>query len=175
MIRARLVVKGDVQGVGLRAYIKRVARVNKIKGVVRNLEDDTVEIYCECKNMDMLNTFRSLIEKKKRKNKDDIFSPNVEEIEVYEEIDPKYKTGREPKEFKAFYIEYGKFEDESLIREEIGSLLLVDTRDKVIGMHEDMNKSFQRIDEKYSHFSKKLDELIVYFKKFVDAYTKKAK
>jgi len=156
-VRARIIIYGDVQGVGLRAYIKRIARMNGIKGVVRNLDDGTVEIYCECKNMDDLKKFCNIIKEKKRKNEKDIFSPNVEDIKIYEEAEPNYKTGREPKEFKAFDIEYGEYEKESLTRTEIGSLLLVDTREKVIDMHNDMKNSFQVIDQKYSHFSETLD------------------
>ena len=66
-----------------------------------------------------------------------------------------------------------------MTRTEIGSLLLVDTRERVMKMHKDMMNSFKTIDEKYAHFSKtlddskeSLDEMIKYIKKFVDAYTK---
>ena len=178
-IKAKLIISGDVQGVGLRAYIKRIARINGIKGIVRNLEDGTVEVYCKCKNMITLEKFCNMIMERKRKDEKDIFSPIVEDIKICEESNLNYKKGKVPKEFKAFDIEYGKYEKESLTRSEIGSLLLVDTRNKVIKMHDDMKNSFNSIDERYSHFSETLDtfkdslnELIKYIKKFVDVYTK---
>lgn len=179
MVRARLVISGDVQGVGLRAFIKRIARMYGIRGVVRNLEDGTVEVYCECKDDQTLKKFHEIISSRKRKDEKDIFSPHVENIKIYEESEANYKTGREPKKFGLFDIEYGDYEKESLTRTEIGSLLLVDTRERVMKMHKDMMNSFKTIDEKYAHFSQtldafkeSLDEMIKYIKKFVDAYTK---
>ncbi|MEM0271769.1 MAG: acylphosphatase [Thermoprotei archaeon] len=40
----RIMVFGTVQGVGFRAYVRRVARGLGLKGYVRNLEDGSVEI-----------------------------------------------------------------------------------------------------------------------------------
>ena len=42
-----LIVSGDVQGVGYRQYVKRIGKKLKIKGSIRNLEDDTVQIRCK--------------------------------------------------------------------------------------------------------------------------------
>jgi len=179
MVKARLVISGDVQGVGLRAFIKRIARMYGIKGVVRNLDDGTVEVYCECKDDETLKKFCEIISSRKRKDEKDIFSPHVENIEAYKEPEENYKAGKVPEKFGLFDIEYRDYEKESLTRTEIGSLLLLDTREKVMRMHNDMVNSFQTIDEKYAHFSKtldafkeSLDEMIKYIKKFVDAYTK---
>ena len=46
--KRRIIVKGNVQAVGYRALIKQIARNNGIKGSIKNLDDGTVEIYCEC-------------------------------------------------------------------------------------------------------------------------------
>jgi acylphosphatase len=44
---AHLLVSGDVQGVGYRAWTERVAEQLRIKGWVRNLADGRVEILAE--------------------------------------------------------------------------------------------------------------------------------
>lgn len=191
-IRARLIVIGDVQGVAYRAFIKRIARMQKIKGIVRNL-DDKVEIFCECDERNLQKFIGSI--KKKRKNSEDIFSPDVEDIKVYREQEKEYKEGKPPKEFKAFDIDYGeklsRFEQESLTRTEIGGLLLVDTREKTMNvggevglMHNDMKKSFNGIIERYGNFSERMESLEKTlnkmnenlnenFKKFLEYYIKK--
>ncbi|MGQ9680659.1 MAG: acylphosphatase, partial [Candidatus Bathyarchaeia archaeon] len=47
MIRARILVHGDVQKVGFRDFVQKVARGLGVKGYVENLEDGTVLIVCE--------------------------------------------------------------------------------------------------------------------------------
>lgn len=47
LTKARIVVNGIVQGVGYRALVKQVGRQLGIKGLVRNLENTKVEIFCE--------------------------------------------------------------------------------------------------------------------------------
>jgi len=46
-LRAKLLVKGTVQGVGYRAYAARVASQRGLCGGVRNLDDGRVELYVE--------------------------------------------------------------------------------------------------------------------------------
>ncbi len=43
MTAARFLVRGRVQGVGFRAFVRRVARTEGLAGWVRNLPDGTVE------------------------------------------------------------------------------------------------------------------------------------
>ncbi len=43
----RYVISGRVQGVGFRFFARDAARVEGIRGVVRNLDDGTVEIHAE--------------------------------------------------------------------------------------------------------------------------------
>lgn len=45
--RARVIVKGKVQGVYFRAETQRAARLNGVKGWVRNLSDGSVEALFE--------------------------------------------------------------------------------------------------------------------------------
>jgi len=47
MTRARLIVKGIVQGVGFRPFVYRIATANKLVGFVRNLGDAGVEVVVE--------------------------------------------------------------------------------------------------------------------------------
>jgi len=47
LTRARIVVDGDVQGVGFRYKVRRIARNQRLVGYVKNLDDGTVEIVCE--------------------------------------------------------------------------------------------------------------------------------
>jgi acylphosphatase len=47
MKRVRLVISGDVIGVGFRAWVRRLAQDNHLTGWVKNREDNTVEIVAE--------------------------------------------------------------------------------------------------------------------------------
>ena len=46
-MKAEIIVKGVVQGVGYRFFVLHQARLYKIKGYVRNLPDGTVEVVAE--------------------------------------------------------------------------------------------------------------------------------
>ncbi len=46
-VRAELILKGTVQGVGFRAYIQRHAVEQEVTGLVRNRPDGTVEVVLE--------------------------------------------------------------------------------------------------------------------------------
>ena len=48
-VRARIVIKGDIQEAGYRAFIMRTAQKLKLKGYVENLPDGSVRIVCEGK------------------------------------------------------------------------------------------------------------------------------
>lgn len=47
MIALRVFVKGVVQGVGFRAYTKRIAESYGLSGFVKNLEDGRVEVFVQ--------------------------------------------------------------------------------------------------------------------------------
>jgi len=47
MIRADIIVKGDVQMVGFRTFIKNLADSLSIKGYAKNSDDGSVSIVCE--------------------------------------------------------------------------------------------------------------------------------
>ena len=101
--RARILVYGDVQDVGYRALVKRWARRLGIKGLVRNLPDGRVEIFCEGDE----ESIRDFIERIEVKgDPEDPFSAYTEKIEVFWEGEKGYR--RPWKKYKNFEIDYGK-------------------------------------------------------------------
>ena len=52
---------GNVQGIGYRAYVKQVARNLGIRGHAKNLDDGSVEIYCEAPSRETLDAFKQKI------------------------------------------------------------------------------------------------------------------
>jgi len=185
----RLIVEGDVQGVAYRAYVKRVANSQEIKGIVRNLKNGTVEIFCKC-TPKKLDEFKELI-KKKRKDKTDIYIPNVKNIRVYSKEEEQYsKNTTPPIIFEQFKIDYGMdlntYEKETMNRDEIASLFLLDTRrettcvgQKVEKMGNNVIDCFNTMEKKYGSFSKDMKEikdcfkqLLVVIEKYVDEKSK---
>ena len=73
---ARLIVKGFIQGIGYRAYIKENAVKLKVKGTVKNLQDNSVEIYCNAPNDEAYEKFKEMLI-----NEDS--EGTIEEIEEY--------------------------------------------------------------------------------------------
>ncbi|MCG2827324.1 MAG: acylphosphatase, partial [Thermoplasmatales archaeon] len=170
MIRARAVVDGNVQGVSYRALVKQVARRLGVKGLVRNLEERGVEIFCESSNESVLQNFVKMIDKKG--DREEPFSLNVEKINIYREGKKGYVNP--PVQFKTFDVDYkiklDPFQKESIEKSEIGGLLLLDTRDEVKGSRKDIKgvrdeirefrtetkESFNSLDEKYHVVSQSL-------------------
>ena len=120
MVRKRIIVRGNVQGVGYRVLVKRIAQNLGINGIVRNLKDGSVEIYCEASNT-VLAKFLKLL-KIERKD-DSLLSVNVESIKVFGQDTKGYRAGKPPKKFAFLDIDYGKnltfVEKENLERQEL--------------------------------------------------------
>ncbi|HIQ29919.1 MAG TPA: acylphosphatase, partial [Candidatus Caldiarchaeum subterraneum] len=70
-------VFGNVQAVGYRALVKSIARSMGVRGLVRNLEDGSVEIFADAPE-DILGRFLRYIEVKGRP--EDILSLHVERV-----------------------------------------------------------------------------------------------
>jgi len=174
-LRARLVVKGYVQGVAYRNIVMRLARRMNVLGIIKNLNNGDVEIFCKCKNSKHLDDF---IEKIKIINdQNDMYSPNVEKIERYTK--PKdIDSFNPPTEFGLFKIDYGdipKHDEDMLIKMDTGSRIMLNTSEGVKNMHKDMVQSFSRLDQKYDSFGKQfcsvhkdLKNLTKYFKILVE-------
>jgi len=154
-MRARLVISGNVQDVGYRTLIRKVANKMKVNGVARNLEDGNVEVYCEYANKETLTKFCKNIEIKSSTG--DMFVLNVENIIIHVEDSKDYS---DPKtDFKTFKIDYGMeldpFQKATLTRSEVGVLLLGGTRSDIQAMHGDI----QTMAGKQDTMNNKLDTM----------------
>lgn len=96
IVRARILIKGNVRNSVYKTLIKLIARSMGIKGELRDF-DDSIEIFCECKK-DVLTDFTKQL---MRGIKEYPLCVNVEDVEVYYPGEPGYT---EPN------IEYGLFE-----------------------------------------------------------------
>lgn len=108
---------GSVQAVGYRVYVKNVAAVMGVKGLVRNLGNGSVEIFAEAEE-DILQRFIKAIEVKGRPG--DILSLNVERIEVCREGEPRYNGPW--RQYTQFEIDYGEEITRPVEREMVESL-----------------------------------------------------
>jgi len=97
LIRARIIVEGDVQKVGYRDFVQKAARRLGVKGYVENMRDGSVQIVCEAEEA-VLNSFLKEINVK-----EDFI--RVERIRVVEKTEA---SG----EFETFEIKYGRLEEE---------------------------------------------------------------
>ena len=188
MAKKRILVKGNVQGVGFRAFVRQYAFNLDVKGLVRNLSDKTVEIYCAAQAGALKKFLRAL---KVKGDKMDPFVINVEQITVFDEKTKEYKAGKVPRSFKEFIVDYGagltKAEREAAERDEYTILAgqrlgqKMDTGFNGLGqkmdngfnglgqkvdgvgqdvraMHKDMNVKFEGLDKKYHVISEHLLE-----------------
>lgn len=57
IVRARLIVSGEVQGVGFRMRVRDVAMQEQVRGLVRNRRDGTVEVFCEAESREQFEKF----------------------------------------------------------------------------------------------------------------------
>ncbi|MFA5382568.1 MAG: acylphosphatase [Candidatus Micrarchaeia archaeon] len=154
MVKVRLLISGQVQGVGYRAIIKQIARNLHIKGRVKNIDDGSVEVYCEIEE-NLLDKFKRAIEIKNKNN--DPFSLNVQNINTYFENDKEYNSHNAPKIFSPFEVDYGeeantKFEQANLERLELASVGFVMLKDSV-------NAKFDTMESKYHNIHKDLEML----------------
>ncbi len=162
MIKAKIVAEGDVQKVGYRDIVEDIAVKLGVKGFVENLRDKTVCVVCEAEK-DVVDKFVDAI-----KIKNDIV--DVKSVKIVE-------TSPATNEFKYFDIKYGSPEEElgerMVAAVKYAKLALHETRavgtevkgsrkdiqgvrDEVKGsrkdihdMHQDMNKRFDWVVEKY--------------------------
>jgi acylphosphatase len=102
-VKANVNVYGSVQAVGYRVYVKNVAVMMGVRGLVRNLGGGSVEIFAEAEK-DVLEKFIKAVDVKGRTG--DVLSLNVERVEVRWEGEPGY-TGPWRK-YTHFEIDYGE-------------------------------------------------------------------
>src|SRR3989338_2197392 len=146
-MKARIIVFGNVQGVGLRAYVKQIARNMQLRGIARNLPDGSVEIYVQAAKAAIKN-FIKKIDIKGKKGKP--FSLHVEKIIV---IQGDSKNFVEPASWPEFFeIDYGAKlsagEREMVEKTEFASLILTS-----------MNDTLSWVDEKADTTNSKLGRI----------------
>jgi acylphosphatase len=144
-----MLVEGVLQGVGYRAIVKQAARFSSVKGLVRNLDDGRVEIFCEGSKTS-IEKFRKLIDIQGKP--DDIMSINVTKIECFEEGEKGYSPTWKP--YRGFEIDYGiekssPFEESSLEYHEYEKLYFSSFRNELKSFREDTNVSFAQMADKY--------------------------
>ena len=191
MTRVKIIVNGRVQDVGYRTIVKQIARGFGIKGLVRNTENGSVEIFCET-DRKTLEEFKKMIDI--NSPPEDLFGVNVESIDEYGEGTKNYVNP--PEKFEYFHIDYLN-EDllkTSVERAEIGMLAFKamhkDLKEGQTGitdgqkaMHKDMNKSFSQLnviigtkfesmDVKYGDISKTMREMHNDLKEMKDLFAK---
>jgi acylphosphatase/uncharacterized protein YoxC len=152
-IRKRYIVKGKVQHVGYRALVRAFAETLGLKGVVRNLQDKTVEIVCEGEP----EAIASLLQMINRKG--DPMKPMSIIVKSIEDSPPP-PAG----EFTDFDIDYGRkltaIEKESFDRDEIMILGAVMLDSDIGGVRTDVQGVGQKVDglgEKMDSVGQKVD------------------
>ena len=102
MTKARILIEGMIQGVGYRALIKQAARHLKLKGIARNLPDETVEIFCEGPRENIQQFLKYINIKGKP---EDLMSINVTKLKCFWEGEEGYQEAWKP--YRQFQIDYG--------------------------------------------------------------------
>ena len=182
-IKRRIIVKGNVQAVGYRALIKQIARNNGIKGSVKNLDDGTVEIYCEC-DLEIYEKFKNKINLKASDPKDPL-QINVTDFEEYDEDSEKFDTIKIKSPFDVLYdgVQMTEFEKESLERSEMAILAMTsmnsnlskkvdNTNQNIKDMDQHMNENFTTLDQKYDEFGQSMKRLEKDIHEMKDAFLK---
>jgi len=139
-----------------------------IKGQVKNLEDRTVEIYCECEPGNFEN-FREIINVKS--DAANLFAPTVREIKAFTEDSGGY--GQPPATFGHFDIDYGAnmtfAEKESIERSEIGILALAGVNSNikdVAGKQDIMNNKLGTMNDTLGGIGTQLGDALTRYDSF---------
>jgi len=155
-VKARVIVKGNVQGVGYRALITQTARNLRIEGLVRNLKDGTVEIFCEG-SKDNIEKFLKKIRVKG--DSENVMSLNVTKIKCYYEGEKGYV--KREKEHEGFEIDHGvklkPFEKLAMDESTYGKYYLSDSRGILKDFRSETKDSFNAMAKKYSRISSQLN------------------
>jgi acylphosphatase/archaellum component FlaC len=147
-VKATMYVYGSVQAVGYRVYVKNVAALMGVKGLVRNRGDGSVEIFAEAEK-GVLDRFMKAIDVKGRQG--DILSLNVERLEVRLEGEPGYAGPW--RKYTQFEIDYGEEIGRPVEREMVESLELAKLYfTKLITEFKDFREEFRDYREEFRDF-----------------------
>lgn len=151
--RARIVVEGEVQGVGYRYFVRRVARRHGLKGYVANLTDGAVEVVVEGERR-VIEGFVKQI---------NVTKPPISVAEVSVEYHPP--TG----EFKAFTIKTGSLEEEMVEGFSTGAAyfeVMFAKQDQMLAKQDQMLAKQDQMLEKQDAMLAKQDELVKELREF---------
>jgi acylphosphatase len=147
-VKATMYVYGSVQAVGYRVYVKNVAALMGVRGLVRNLGNGSVEIFAEAEK-DVLERFIKAIDVKGRPG--DILSLNVERLEVRWEGEPGYAGPW--RKYTQFEIDYGEEIGRPVEREMVESLELAKLYfTKLITEFKDFREEFRDYRQQFRDF-----------------------
>jgi|GEM_PF-3443538 len=139
-----------------------------IKGRVKNLEDRTVEIFCECESNDY-EIFKEIISVKG--DTVNLFAPTVREIKVFPDGSDGYV--QPPTSFGHFEIDYGAkmttAEKESIERSEIGILALAGVNANikdVVGKQDTMNNKLDTMNTTLGGIGTQLGDALTRYDSF---------
>ena len=168
MVKARIFAHGNVQGVGYRALVKILATGMGISGVVRNVEDNRVEIFCEG-HKEKLDQFLDEI-----KVKDRSFGRlglRVEKLDAFWEGQEGYDDAW--RQYTGFEIDYGAeglspFEKETLESLEMAKIQFAELIDGISSFRSDTNTNFDTMAQKYGKISNELVETKVELRQSIE-------
>lgn len=153
LAKARVLVTGNIQGVGYRALLIHTAKPLRIMGLTRNLKDGSVEIFCEG-TRENIESFLEAIEVKG--DSDARFSLHVDAIECFWEGEEGWQPAW--KHYEGFQIDYGvkmsEYQYLAMEDREYGKLYLSnlmhaqkETKTEIHDRFEDMKSSYHTISE----------------------------
>jgi acylphosphatase len=148
-VKANVYVYGSVLAVGYRVYVKNVAVMMGVRGLVRNLGDGSVEIFVEAEKKDVLEKFIKAVDVKGRPG--DVLSLNVERVEVRWEGEPGYIGPW--RRYTQFEIDYGEEITRPVEREMVESLELAKLYfTKLISEFKDFREEFRDYRQEFRDF-----------------------
>jgi len=158
--RGTIVISGDVQDVGFRGKIMRIAQKSKLVGYVENLPDGSVQIVCEGEE-EIIREFKKQL---------DIHEDGIE----VENVELKWSDATD--EFKWFEVKYSDLGMEMFQGFSTAGRKLDTVGQKVDGvssdiraMHTDMNERFDTLDEKYGTISQQMNILTTELQKSTES------
>ena len=180
MVRVTIVAEGWVQVGVYRTFVKRVASNLGLKGLVRNLSNGCVEVFCEG-TMRRINKFVKMVNCRGPRNH--ALSIYVESLKIFREGEKDYRGSW--KKYKGFDIDYG-FEVESPVDRallenlESGTLYVASSRDEFglfknefVMFRKETNGNFKTMEDKYGSISEEMKKMRGTLEKLVDAYIKR--
>lgn len=154
-IRATIIVRGRVQRAGYKDFVDQIAFDLKLKGLVQNLEDGTVQVVCEGEK-DIIETFLSRIQIEEYpirvENATVEYSPaqgNFRDFEIIRDKDIAKATSERMDEAARYLRE---------TRRDLSKKSDIST-DSIRQMDGHMSQCFQNLDSKYGKFGDTMESL----------------